>query len=101
MSSQDFLIHVNLVARKEWIEREKEKEKVKFPFKNGRWEENKGERGKRKINLLELNFSPKSSLWLKSRKGKGENQSNKLLLEQLQQLDFLIFPFHFLAIKEI
>ena len=33
MSSQDFLIHVNLVARKEWIEREKKKEKVEFPFK--------------------------------------------------------------------
>ena len=48
------------VARKEWIEREKEREKVEFPFKKGRGEGNKGEMGKRKekINLLELNFFP-------------------------------------------
>ena len=46
-------MHVNLVARKEWIEREKEREKVEFPFKKGRGEGNKGER----------------------RKGKRENQS--------------------------
>ena len=52
-------MHVDLVARKEWIEREKKREKVEFPFKMGRDEGNKGERGKEKkgkINLLELNF---------------------------------------------
>jgi len=32
MSGQDLLMHVDLVARKEWIEREKER-KVEFPFK--------------------------------------------------------------------
>ena len=53
-------MHVDLVARKEWIEREKEREKVESPFKKGRGEGNKGERGKRKekINLLELIFFP-------------------------------------------
>ena len=40
-------MHVDLVARKEWIEREKERE-VEFPFKKGRREENKGEREKKK-----------------------------------------------------
>ena len=54
MNGQDLLIHVDLVARKEWIEREKEKEKVEFPFKKGRGEGNKRERGKGKINMLEL-----------------------------------------------
>ena len=60
MSGQDLFRHVDLVARKEWIEREKEREKVEFLFKKGRGEGNKGERGKRKekINLLELNFFP-------------------------------------------
>ena len=45
-------MHVDLVVRKEWIEREK----VEFLFKKGRGEGNKGERrkGKGKINLLEL-----------------------------------------------
>ena len=38
-------MHMDLVARKEWIEREK----VEFPFKKGRVEGNIGERGKRKI----------------------------------------------------
>ena len=54
-------MHVDLVARKEWIEREK----VKFPFKKGRERrkiKEKVERGKVKINLLEFNFSPKSPL---------------------------------------
>jgi len=52
-------MHVDLVARKEWIEREKEREKVEFPFKKGRGERNKGEKGKEgKINLLELNPPP-------------------------------------------
>ena len=48
MSGQNLLIHVHLVARKEWIEREKGKgsEKVEFPFKKGRGEGNKGERKK-------------------------------------------------------
>ena len=48
MSGQDLLMHVNLVARKEWIEREKERKKVEFPFKKRREEGNIGERGKRK-----------------------------------------------------
>ena len=63
-------MHVDLVARKEWIEREKKREKVKFPFKKGRGEGNKEEKGKgkEKINLLELIFSPKSPLSLKSGK---------------------------------
>jgi len=52
MSGQDLLIHVDLMARKEWIEREK----VEFPLKKGREEENIRERGKEKINLLGLNF---------------------------------------------
>ena len=56
-------MHVDLVARKEWIEREKEREKPRrwnSPLKRGegRGERNKGERGKGKINLLELNFFP-------------------------------------------
>ena len=42
-------MHVDLVARKEWIEREKEREKVEFPFKKGRGEENKGEMGLEKM----------------------------------------------------
>ena len=37
---------MHVEARKEWIEREKEREKVKFPFKKGREEGNIGERGK-------------------------------------------------------
>ena len=37
-------MHVDLVARKEW----KEREKVEFPFKKGRGEGNIGERGKGK-----------------------------------------------------
>ena len=41
-------MHVDLVARKEWIESEKEREKVEFPFKKGREERNKGEKGKEK-----------------------------------------------------
>ena len=41
-------MHVDLMARKEWMEREKEKEKVEFPFKKGRGERNTGERGKMK-----------------------------------------------------
>ena len=48
MSGQDLLMHVDLVARKEWIEREKKREKVEFPFKKGRGERNIGERGKMK-----------------------------------------------------
>jgi len=58
MSGQDLLMHVDLEARNEWIEREKKREKVEFPFKKGRGEGNIGERGKGKINLLELNFFP-------------------------------------------
>ena len=41
-------MHVDLVTRKKWIEREKKREKVEFPFKKGREEGNKGERGKKK-----------------------------------------------------
>jgi len=58
MSGQDLPMHVDLVARKEWIEREKEREKMEFSFKKGRGEGNIGERGKEKINLLELSFPP-------------------------------------------
>ena len=49
-------MHVDLVARKKWIEREK----VEFPFKRGERREikGKGKREKEKINLLELNFFP-------------------------------------------
>ena len=39
-------MHVDLVAKKEWIEREKERENVEFPFKKGRGEGNKGEKKK-------------------------------------------------------
>ena len=76
MSGQNLLKHVDLVARKEWIEREKPR-RWNSPLKRGegRGIKGKGERGKEKINLLELNFSPKSPLWLKSGKKKGENQS--------------------------
>ena len=63
MSGQNLLMHVDLVARKEWIEREKEREKVEFPLKRGEGREikGKGDRGKRKK-------IPKSHLWLKGRK---------------------------------
>ena len=39
-------MHVDLVSRKEWIEREKEREKVEFPIKKRRGEGNKGEKEK-------------------------------------------------------
>ena len=39
-------MHVDLVARKEWIEREKERKKVEFPFKKGRGGKYRG-KGKR------------------------------------------------------
>ena len=58
MSGQDLLMHVDLVVRKEWIERKQEREKMEFPFKKGRGEGNKEKRGKGKINILELNFFP-------------------------------------------
>ena len=41
-------MHVDLEAKNEWIEREKKREKVEFPFKKGRGEGNIGERGKGK-----------------------------------------------------
>ena len=44
MSDQDLLMHVDLVARKKWIERENEREKVEFSFKKRRGEGNIGER---------------------------------------------------------
>ena len=51
-------MHVDLMARKEWIEREKESEKVEFPFKKGRGEGNIGERrrGKMKNQSIGANF---------------------------------------------
>ena len=69
-------MHVDLVARKEWIEREKPR-RWNSPLKRGEGREikEKRERRKGKINLLELKFPPKSPLCLKSGKGKGENQS--------------------------
>jgi len=59
MSGQNFLTHINFVARKKWIERKKrKKKKEKFLLKKGRVEGNKRNREKRKgkINLLELNL---------------------------------------------
>ena len=58
MGGQDLFMHVDLVARKEWIEREKEREKVEFPFKKGRGEENKWERGKRENQSVGVKFFP-------------------------------------------
>jgi len=60
MSDQDLLIHVDFVARKEWIEREKKKEKMEFPFKKGRGEGNIGERekGKRENQSVGTKFPP-------------------------------------------
>ena len=48
--------------------------KVGLKRGEGREIKGKGEMGKGKINLLELNFPPKSPLWLKNGKRKGENQ---------------------------
>ena len=42
MSGHDLLMHVDRVARKEWLEREKESKEVEFPFKKERGEGNKG-----------------------------------------------------------
>jgi len=60
MSGQDLLIHVDLVARKEWIEREKKMEKIEFSFKKRREEENKGkrEKEKRKNQSIRAKFYP-------------------------------------------
>lgn len=41
-------MHVDLVARKEWIEKEKEREKVEFPLKKGEGREIKGKEKKEK-----------------------------------------------------
>ena len=62
-------MHVDLVARKEWIEREN----VEFPFKKGRGEENKGKRGKGKRENQFVGakfFTLNPLLCLKSEKGK-------------------------------
>ena len=61
MSGQNLLMHVNLVARKEWIEREK----VEFPFKKGRGEGNIGERGKgkRENQFVGAKFFPLNPLY--------------------------------------
>ena len=58
-------MHVDLVARKEWIESEKEREKVEFPFKKGRGERNKGEKGKekRENQSVGATFSPLNPLY--------------------------------------
>ena len=58
MSGQDLLMHVDLVARKEWIEREKEREKVEFLFKKGKGEGNKRKRRKGKNQSIEAKFFP-------------------------------------------
>ena len=65
MSGQDLLINVDLVARKEWIEREKERENVEFPFKKRRGEGNIGERRKRKgeNQSVGAKFFPLNSLY--------------------------------------
>jgi len=54
-------MHVDLVARKEWIEREK----VEFPFKKGRGERNKGEKGKekRENQFVRAKFPPLNPLY--------------------------------------
>ena len=58
-------MHVDLVARKKWIEREKEREKVEFPFKKRTGEGNKGDRGegKRENQSVEIKFFPLNPLY--------------------------------------
>ena len=56
-------MRVDLVARKEWREKEKEREKVEFPFKKRRGEENKGERGKRGNQSVRVKFPPLNPLY--------------------------------------
>jgi len=65
MSDQDLLKHVDLMARKEWIESEKEREKLEFPFKKGRGKRNKGEKGKekRENQSVGVKFSPLNLLY--------------------------------------
>ena len=60
MSGQNLLIHMDLVVRKEWIRREKKKEKVEFPLKKERGERNIGEREreKRKNQPVRAKFPP-------------------------------------------
>jgi len=57
-------MHVDLMARKEWIEREKERE-VEFPFKKGRGKRNKGEKGKekRENQFVRAKFPPLNPLY--------------------------------------
>ena len=89
-------MHMERVARKEWIEREKESEKVEFPFKKRRGEGNIGERGKGKINLLELIFSPKSSLWLNSgKKKRGKSIFMAKKWKEKRRENQYFFPFSF------
>ena len=54
-------MHMDLVARKKWIEREK----VKFPFKKGRGEGNirKRGKGKRKNQSVGAKFFPLNPLY--------------------------------------
>jgi len=61
MSDQNLLMHMDLVARKKWIEREK----VKFPFKKGRGEGNirKRGKGKRKNQSVGAKFFPLNPLY--------------------------------------
>ena len=63
MSGQDLPMHVDLVARKEWIEKEKEREKMEFSFKKGRGEGNIGERGKEKNQFVGAKFFPLNLLY--------------------------------------
>ena len=65
MSGQDLLMHVDLMARKEWIEMENEREKVEFPFKKGRGEGNirKRGKGKRKNQSVGAKFFPLNTLY--------------------------------------
>ena len=58
MSGQDLFMHVDLVARKKWIEREK----VEFPFKRGERREIKG-KGKRENQSVGAKFFPLNSLY--------------------------------------
>ena len=60
MSGQDLLMHVDLVARKEWIEMEKEKEKMEFLFK---WGEGRKIKGKGENQSIGAKCFPLNSLY--------------------------------------
>jgi len=53
-------MHVDLMARKEWIEREKEREKWNSPLKRGEGREIKG---KRENQFVRAKFPPLNPLY--------------------------------------